>query len=112
MKFPVVLRDKLLSEEIEFPDNTVFEYERLLTYRAVERESDDYREITLEDFRSYFELNKKPKKARGMSGDITKNLHYYGVSSFLKKEIVEQKMKFPNPKKKMAVGYVYISNKF
>ena len=25
----------------------------------------------------------------------------------MNKEIVEQKMKFPNPKKKMAAGYVY-----
>ena len=29
------------------------------------------------------------------------------ILNFLKKEIVEQKMKFPNPHKKMAVGYVY-----
>ena len=40
MKFPVVLRDKLLSNEIEFPANTEFEYEKLLTYRAVERENE------------------------------------------------------------------------
>lgn len=106
-KFPAVLRDKLLSNEIELPDTTQFEYDNLLTYRAVERDVDDNREITLEDFKSYFELGKKPKRPRGMSGDISKNPHYYGVSSFLNREIVEQKMKFPNPKKKMAVGYVY-----
>ena len=42
-----------------------------------------------------------------MGRNIENDPHYYGVSSFLKKEIVEQIMKFPNPKKKMAVGYVY-----
>lgn len=107
LKFPAVLRDKLLKNEIEFPDTTKFEYQDLLTYRAVSRNTEDNRKVTLEDFKSYFELGKQPKKPRGIQGDITKNPHYYGVSSFLKKEIVEQKMRFPNPRKKMAVGYVY-----
>ena len=107
MKFPVALQEKLLNREIEFPDTTRFTYERILTYRAVARNSDDNREVTLEDFKSYYELKKTPKIPRGMKKDVTMDPHYYGVSSFLKKEIVEQKMKFPNPKKKMAVGYVY-----
>lgn len=107
MKFPVVLRNKLLNKEIELPDTTQFEYEKLFTYRALERSEDDYREVTLEDFKSYFELRKFPKVPRGVIGDITKDPHYYGASSFLKREIVEQKMKFPNPKKKLAAGYVY-----
>lgn len=108
VKFPAVLRDKLLNNELELPDTTQFEYDSLFTYRAVERNTDDYREVTLEDFKSYFELKKKPKrKPRGMVRDIKKDPHYYGVSSFLKREIVEQKMRFPNPKKKMAAGYVY-----
>lgn len=107
VKFPVVLREKLLNNQIELPDTTQFEYDSLLTYRAVERRSDDNREVTLEDFRSYFELRKIPKRPRGMVGDIKKDPHYYGVSSFLNREIVEQKMRFPNPKKKMAMGYVY-----
>lgn len=107
LKFPAILRDKLLNNEIELPDTTQFEYDELYTYRAVERVEDDNREVSLEDFRSYFELKKKPKTPRGMQGDITKNPRYYGVSSFLKREIVEQKMKFPNPKKKLAAGYVY-----
>lgn len=107
MKFPAVLRDKLLTNEIELPDTTMFDYEKLLTYRAVERKTNDNREITLDDFKSYFELKKTPKMPRGAKGDITKDPHYYGVSSFLNKEIVEQKMKFPNPNKKMAAGYVY-----
>lgn len=105
---PAVLREKLLKGEIELPDTTEFDYKKLLTYRAVARKADDNREVTLEDFKSYFELKKTPKSPRGMlKVDLSKDPHYYGVSSFLKKEIVEQKMKFPNPNKKMAVGYVY-----
>ena len=52
LKFPVVLRNKLLNKEIELPDTTQFKYEKLFTYRAVERNEDDYREVTLEDFKS------------------------------------------------------------
>lgn len=107
MKFPAVLREKLLNHEIELPDTTLFDYERILTYRAVERKPDDSHEITSEDFKSYFELGKQPKSPRGIKKDFTKDPHYYGISSFLKKEIVEQLMKFPNPNKKMAKGYVY-----
>lgn len=107
LKFPAVLRDKLLNNEIELPDTTQFEYENLLTYRAVERSTDDNREVTLDDFKSYFELQKVPKTPRGKIGDITKDPHYYGVSSFLKREIVEQIMKFPNPKKKLVKGHIY-----
>lgn len=107
LKFPVVLRERLLNKEIELPDTTQFEYDKLFTYRAVERNKEDHREVTLEDFKSYFELGKSPKTPRGLGADITKDPHYYGVSSFLKREIVEQKMRFPNPKKKLAAGYVY-----
>lgn len=106
LKFPTILKDKLLRSEIEFPDTTQFVYDKLLTYRAVTRTVEDNSEITLKDFKSYFELGKKPKNPRGVK-NITTDPYYYGISSFLKKEIVEQKMKFPNPKKKMAVGYVH-----
>lgn len=107
LKFPVILREKLLQNEIELPDTTQFKYDSLYTYRAVARNIEDNREVTIEDFKSYFELGKKPKKPRGIIGDVTEDPHYYGVSSFLKREIVEQIMKFPNPKKKLAAGYVY-----
>ena len=106
-KFPAVLREKLLKKEIEFPDTTQFEYDKLFTYRAVERSIDNNQKVTLSDFKSYFELGKYPKNARGVKKDYTKDSHYYGVSTFLKREIVEQKMKFPNPNKKLAAGYVY-----
>lgn len=107
LKFPAVLKDKLLKKEIELPEATEFEYNPILVYRAVERKKEDCSAITLEDFKSYFELKKTPKSARGIKKDWSKDSHYYGVSSFLDRKIVELKMKFPNPKKKMAVGEVY-----
>lgn len=58
MRFPCVLRDKLLNNELKFPQNTRFVYDKILTYRAVERKKDDVSPITREDFRSYFELGK------------------------------------------------------
>lgn len=48
------LKDKLLKNEIEFPETTKFEYEDLYTYRAVERNWDDNRPVSLEDFKSLF----------------------------------------------------------
>lgn len=82
MKFPAVLKDKLLRKEIELPDTTLFDYEPIFVYRAVDREKDDYRTIQSEDFKSYFELKKTPKNARGIKKDWSKDPHYYGVSSF------------------------------
>ena len=63
-------------------------------------------EIDKNDFRSYFELGKKPKKlVKGRS--LKNDAHWYGVSTFTNKEIIEFNMKFPNPHKKMAAGYVH-----
>ena len=64
-----------------FPPNTRFAYEKIFTYRAVERKKEDFSPITREDFRSYFELGKKPKP-RGVERDILADPTYYGVSSF------------------------------
>ena len=107
MKFPVVLREKLRKKEIELPDSVLFDYKPILVYRAIEREKDDYRPIGIDDFKSYFELKKTPKVAKGLKKDWSREPSYYGVSSFLDRKIVEQKMRFPNPRKKMAVGHVY-----
>lgn len=110
-KFPSILKEKLQGKEIEFPENTMFEYEPILAYRAVERKKEDHTPISLNDFKSYCELNKRPKRLpRGKRNDCLNDPHYYGVSSFLKREMVEQIMKFPNPNKKMAVGYVHMES--
>lgn len=107
LRFPAVLRHKLLNGELELPVNTKFTYSPIYAYRAVEREASDIHEVSINDFRSYFELNKKPKMPRGLSlQDIEKDAHFYGVSCFTERKIVEQKMRFPNPHKKLAAGYV------
>ena len=107
LKFPAVLRDKLLNGELEFPDGTRFEYEPIYAYRAVEREVEDNHAVTRADFRSYFELKKTPKRPRGsLTADYERDAHYYGASCFTKREIVKQKLKFPNPHKKLAAGYI------
>ena len=103
-KFPAIFRDKLLSGEIYFPKDTMFEYEPVLVYRAVERVEEDNTPVSRKDFMSYAELKKKPP--RGKKYDKT-SPNYYGVSSYLEREMVELNMHFPNPNKKMAKGYVY-----
>lgn len=103
-KFPAVLRQRLINNELELPDTVEFEYAPIYAYRAVKREKGDYSKISRDDFKSYFELGKVPK-IRGV-GELEKNPNYYGVSLFLDKKIIEQQMKFPNPHKKMASGYV------
>ena len=69
MKFPAVLKDKLLKKEIELPDTTLIEYEPILVYRAVEREKDDHRSIQIDDFKSYFELKPSCPGCRWRWGD-------------------------------------------
>lgn len=103
-KFPAILAQKLKSKEVIFPENTKIDFEPIKVFRAVARETEDFSEVNRDDFKSYAELGKV--KTRGKKID-TSDPHYYGTSSFLKKEIVEQIMKFPNPHKKMASGFVY-----
>lgn len=104
-KFPCILKLKLKSGEVKFPRATRFHYDPISTFRAVERSENDFRPISRDDFRSYFELGRK-RKVRGRNEDITSNPRYYGVSTSTSKEKIEQLMKFPNPNKKMARGYV------
>lgn len=108
LKFPVVLRNKLLNNDFQLPRGTKFQYEDIFAYRAVERTKEDNHEVSLTDFKSYFELGKSPKTPRGLNEqDCKNNPFYYGVSVFIDRKKVEQIMKFPNPKKKIAEGYVY-----
>lgn len=102
MKFPAVLREKLRKKEIIFPDSVQFHYDKIKVYRAVTRGKNDFKEISRNDFRSYYELG---KKARGVK-DPEKDPHYYGVSFFLDRKCVEQQLHFPRPNKKLSCGYV------
>ena len=58
---------------------------------------------TLYNLLSLGKKPKKPVKGRPLKNDA----HWYGVSTFTNKEIIEFNMKFPNPHKKMAAGYVH-----
>ena len=65
---------------------------------------DDFRPVTSDDFKSYAELGRRRK--RGQTYDVN-SPNYYGVSCFVRKEIVENLMGFPNSHKKIAAGYVF-----
>lgn len=109
LKFPAVLRTKLVEKEIAFSSKVLFDYEDILAYRVIEREKDDTTPVNENDFKSYFELKKEPKrkKPRGLKQNYLKDPTYYGVSLFTDKEVPKQKCLFPRPNKKMAEGYVY-----
>lgn len=107
-KFPIVLAQKLRDGDLTFPENMEVEYEPIHVYRVIEREDGDDHPVDHLDFRSYFELKKKPKNPRGVSSNYMSNPHYYGVSSFKSRAMVEQKRLFPRPRKKLAEGEVYM----
>ena len=104
LKFPAILKEKLKNGEVSFPKETQFKYMPITAYRAIERTEEDSTPINRNDFRSYAEMKKK--KTRGRRVDTSK-LEYYRVSFFTKREIVENLLAFPNPKKKMICGEVY-----
>ena len=106
-RFPEFLCEKIKSRKIILPESTEYNYEKIYTYRAIVREKDDFRDVDRGDFKSYFELGKNPKKLPRGVKKIEDSPDFYGVSTFLNKESVEQIMNFPNPNKKIAAGYVY-----
>ena len=61
-KFPEVLRKKIKNREIILPEGTKYDYDRIYTYRAIARNEDDFTDVSRDDFKSYFELAKKPRK--------------------------------------------------
>lgn len=103
MKFPSVLKDKLMKGEIEFPEGVKYKYAPIKAYRGISREKDDDSAVTNDDFKSH--AARGIKKSRGVRIDETK-AEYYGVSLFTEKKCVENALKFPNPHKKIAEGYV------
>ena len=104
LKFPAILKEKLQSGEIHFPEKTHFEYQPIRAYRGIAREEEDDTPVNINDFRSYAEMGKKKTRGRRIN---TSAAEYYGVSLFTKREIVETLLAFPNPRKKMICGYVY-----
>ena len=100
-KFPSILMNKIDSKEFEFPVGTLFSYEPIAAYRAITRKDGESPDITRTDFMSYAELGKK-----GRSIDIN-DPHYYGVSLYKDKKLLENALKFPRPNWKVAEGMVY-----
>lgn len=103
MMFPSVLREKLLSGTISFPEDICFDYEPILAYRSINRDENDYTPVSKKDMKSYFELRKKPRGVENPERDAD----YYAIS--LNKSIEDLKIlfAFPNPKKKIAQGYIF-----
>ena len=59
LKFPAILKEKLQSGEIHFPEKTHFEYQPIRAYRGIAREEEDDTPVNINDFRSYAEMGKK-----------------------------------------------------
>ena len=57
-KFPFVLRHGFVENNLTFPNDTEWHYNRVSAYRVVFREQDDNKPVDRNDFRSYAELNK------------------------------------------------------
>lgn len=103
-KFPIVLKERLKRKQLCFPKDIEFFYKPIEAYRMVIRAKDDSHPFDLEDMRSYHEQGKLP---RGVQKMDEANPLYYAVSLFENIEGLKQSLKFPNPKKKVAHGYVY-----
>lgn len=102
-KFPAAFRNKLINQEIVFPEKTQFNYSKFLAFRGISREEDDTTPLNREDMRSYYEEGRSP---RGTGCDATKPC-WYSVSLFREYEDFKNAMKFPRPRKKVAQGYIY-----
>lgn len=100
-KFPSPLKEKLLSNEIEFPPETLYEYSKFPAFRGIVRNIDDTKPLCRDDMRSYAESGKKPRGVNENSAS------YYSVSLFLNKTMLEQALKFPRPHKKIAEVIVF-----
>ena len=100
-KFPPLLRDKLKDGQIQFPENTQFEYMPILGYRMIMREDCNDIRVTREDFRSHAELGILVRGVR--PEDIPE---YYGASVYKDKKKLANIFKLPKPGKILARGHV------
>jgi hypothetical protein len=103
-KFPVILRDKLKVKDIRFPEGTLFDYESILAYRMIIRESNDTSCFSRKDMQSYAEQG---KTRIGVKQIDTTSPMYYGVSLFKTIDKVNQTFNLPKPDKKVAQGHIY-----
>lgn len=101
-KFPAILREKLMNDEVRFPAATQFTYEKILAYRGIVREEGDSTPVNGNDMKSYFEEGKRP---RGQKYDES-DPGLYAVSLYTQYEDFKNIFKFPRPRKKVAQGYI------
>ena len=104
-KFPPVLKTKLVNKEISLPDGTQFEYEPILAYRGLTRNTNDNTPVNINDMISRYDMKKKP---RGMVVD-EKDPRSYAISLFKTIDMLKLCWNFPRPNKKVAQGYVYMN---
>lgn len=105
MKFPVILRNKLVSKEMELYDNIEFCYEEICAYRCITRKNTDDLMVTRKDFMSNAEIGRK--KIRGEGDDLENIPEYYGVSLFTDKKQLELRLKLPKKNKKIIKGNIF-----
>lgn len=103
-KFPELLRNKLLNNEIKLPKDTRFKYSSIIGYRCIQRSKDDNTPLNQNDMKSYAEL-KKRRPGQSIE-DLKTNPKYYGVSLYKNINEVKQVLKLPKPNKKIAKGYI------
>lgn len=102
-QFPAILQNALDNNEVFFTNDTQFEYEPILAFRAIQREVNDNTPVNRNDMLSYKELNKLP---RGFV-DPENEIDCYGVSFFRNIGCLKNCFKFPTPHKKIAEGYIH-----
>lgn len=106
-KFPALLRAKLENGDILFPEETKFEYESIVGYRSILRETGDETPVNRNDMRSYAELGKIRVGALTKPA-LEKMPIYYGISFFTSLDKMKQGYKMGSPKQRLAVGRIYM----
>lgn len=99
-KFPIILKNALISGTVKFSKSLKKEYNDLPAYRAV-KYNNTKKEIDKSDFLSYMELPKNPLIIIDEN-----NISSYSCSLFLNLDELHKITKFPTKNKAIAKGMV------
>lgn len=102
-RFPSILKNDLKKYNMNFPENTLWEYEPNTVFRGIVRKKNEDLTVVNEDFLSYAELGKEPKGSTVGPGDI----EYYSCSCFQSKKQLERAMFLPHPNRRIIKGKIY-----
>lgn len=109
--FPAVLKNKLLNNELSFPNHTEYKYNKIWAYRCIERKKEDDTPINRTDFYSNIEefkiKGKKINKKRGQQLPED-DIRCYATSLYTNRDTIEIMMYLPRPSKKICSGYVFM----